>query len=336
MTATIPPDKNRLLANLEHNLGPVVMGALRDPEVVEIILNSDGNLWVEKLGKKMETAGRMEPAQGRLVISLIASALDTVVTAANPIVEGELPLDGSRFEGSLPPVCAAPSFAIRKKASRVFPLESYVENGIMPASLLPELQKALANHENILVVGGTGSGKTTFVNALIRSLSERCPDDRLVILEDTMELQSKSRNSQFFRTSDDVDMTRLLRMTMRMRPDRILIGEVRDGAALALLKSWNTGHPGGIATIHANSAEEGLYRLEELIAEATPAPKHRLIGQAVDLIIHIERAPGGRRIPEVLRVAGYDGNKQHYQTEVVYQVTTERGDNLKQYKEKMA
>ncbi|HBT97264.1 MAG TPA: P-type conjugative transfer ATPase TrbB, partial [Desulfobulbaceae bacterium] len=236
-------DNNRLLANLEHNLGPVVMTALRDPDVVEIILNSDGKLWIEKLGHKMEEAGRMEAAQGRLVISLIASALETVVTVASPIVEGELPLDGSRFEGSLPPVCAAPSFAIRKKASRVFPLESYVEQGIMPAELLPELNNALTKHENILVVGGTGSGKTTFVNALIRSLSELCPDDRLVILEDTRELQSLSANTQFYRTSDEVDMTRLLRMTMRIRPDRILIGEVRDGAALALLKAWNTGHP---------------------------------------------------------------------------------------------
>jgi type IV secretion system protein VirB11 len=321
----MPLDNNsRLLANLEHNLGPVVMQALHDPEVVEVILNSDGNLWIEKLGKKMETVGRMEPAQGKLVISLIASSLETVVTAANPIVEGELPLDGSRFEGALPPVCAAPSFAIRKKAIRVFGLESYVRNGIMPASLLPVLEAALRDRENILVAGGTGSGKTTFVNALIRSLSEICPDDRLVILEDTRELQSLSRNTQFYRTSDDVDMTRLLRMTMRIRPDRILIGEVRDGAALALLKAWNTGHPGGIATVHANGAEEGLFRLEELIAEATQAPKQQLIASAVHKIIFIERAPGGRRIAEVLRVSGYDGTSGRYRTETIYQVTRHR------------
>jgi type IV secretion system protein VirB11 len=321
MSASVSPDNNRLLANLEHNLGLVVMGALRDPEVVEVILNSDGNLWIERLGQKMEMAGRMEAAQGKLVISLIASALETVVTNTNPIVEGELPLDGSRFEGSLPPVCAAPSFAIRKKASRIFSLESYVEQGIMPESLLPELKRALDKHENILVVGGTGSGKTTFVNALIRSLSEICPDDRLVILEDTRELQSLSANTQFYRTSDEVDMTRLLRMTMRIRPDRILIGEVRDGAALALLKAWNTGHPGGIATVHANGAEEGLYRLEELIAEATQAPKQQLIGNAVDKVIFIERAAGGRRISEAMNVLGYDVKNQCYRTEIVYQMT---------------
>lgn len=312
----------RLLANLEYNLGPIVMGALQDPEVIEVILNSDGRLWIERLGQKMEEAGRMESAQGRLVISLVASSLETVVTADNPIVEGELPLDGSRFEGILPPVSASPSFAIRKKASRVFTLSEYIQASIMPGFLQPIFESALQARENILVVGGTGSGKTTLVNGFIRSLSELCPDDRLVILEDTQELQSLSQNTQFYRTSDKVDMTRLLRMTMRVRPDRILIGEVRDGAALALLKTWNTGHPGGIATVHANSAEEGLYRLEELVAEATSAPKHRLIGHAVDLVVHIERAPGiGRRISEVLRVRGC-GPDQRYLMESVYSMET--------------
>ena len=311
----------RLLANLEHNLGPVVVAALNDPEVIEIILNSDGKLWIERLGQHMEVAGHMDAAQGRLVISLVASSLETVVTAQKPIVEGELPLDGSRFEGSLPPICPAPTFAIRKKASKVFPLKSYADKGIMPAHLLDVFYSALQARENILVVGGTGSGKTTFVNALIRALSEVCANDRLVILEDTMELQSLSANTQFYRTSEEVDMTRLLRMTMRMRPDRILIGEVRDGAALALLKAWNTGHPGGIATVHANSAEEGLYRLEELIAEATQAPKQRLIGHAVDLVVHIERAPGvGRRLAEVLRVGGCNFAEQCYLTQPIYSV----------------
>ena len=184
--------------------------------------------------------------------------------------------------------------------------------------MVPVLHDALRRRVNILVVGGTGSGKTTLVNALILALAGICPMDRLLILEDTMELQSKSENTVFFRTSDHVDMRRLVKVTMRYRPTRIIIGEVRDGAALDLLKAWNTGHPGGIATVHANSAAEGLDRLEELIAEATPAAKQKLIGKSVGLVIFIERVPAGRKVSEVLRIHGYDAKTHTYQTEVVH------------------
>ena len=310
----------RLLAALEHNLGPVLMGALRDPEVVEIMLNPDGRIWIERLGQDMEQVSAMEPGQSRLIISLVASGLETVVTTENPIVEGELPLDGSRFEGLLPPVVSSPSFTIRKKASRVFSLEDYVAAGILAPILIPVIRKAIVDRKNILVVGGTGSGKTTFVNALIRQMSEDCPDDRLLILEDTMELQSKSPNTVFFRTSDFVDMRRLVKVTMRYRPTRIIVGEVRDGAALDLLKAWNTGHPGGIATVHANSAVEGLDRMEELVAEATSAPKQRLISKAVGLVIFIERAPGGRRVSEILEITGHEPETNQYRTETLYHV----------------
>ncbi len=324
---------NRLIDNLRYNLGDVVMKALGDPEVVEILLNSDGKLWIERLGQDLVEAGRMDAPQGRLIISLMASALETVVTVENPIVEGELPFDGSRFEGVLPPVCQAPVFSIRKKASQVFTLDEYAAQGIMPDGLVEYFRQSLVRKQNIMVVGGTGSGKTTFVNALIDTLATVCPDDRLIILEDTMELQSSSVNTQFFRASGHVDMTRLLRMTMRMRPDRILIGEVRDGAALALLKAWNTGHPGGIATVHANSAEEGLYRLEELIAEATSAPKHRLISHAVDIVVYMERAAViGRKITEVLEITGYNESSQSYGIKVIYSLDKDR-QNIKEVRD---
>lgn len=312
----------RLLTALEHNLGPAINDALLDPDVVEIMLNPDGQIWIEKMGQDMEPVAEMEPEQSRLIISLVASSLQTVVNSENPIVEGELPLDGSRFEGLLPPVVSSPSFTIRKKASRVFSLEDYVAAGILPLfpDLIGVIRQSIIDHKNILVVGGTGSGKTTLVNALILALSEVCPADRLLVLEDTMELQSRSPNTVFFRTSDFVTMQRLVKVTMRYRPTRIIVGEVRDGAALDLLKAWNTGHPGGVATIHANSAAEGLDRLEELVAEATTAPKQKLIGKAVDLVIFIERAPGGRRISQILEVNGYDAATNHYQTEVLYHV----------------
>jgi type IV secretion system protein VirB11 len=308
---------DRLLASLEHNLGSGIMCALRDPDVVEIMLNPDGQVWIEKHGQDMAVLGTMPAEKGRLILSLVASGLDTTVTRENPIVEGELPLDGSRFEGVMPPVTAAPSFTIRKKASKVFTLNDYAEQDVLPAHMIPFLEAQVAARKNILVVGGTGSGKTTLVNALIQIIADKCPNDRTLIFEDTMELQSKSPNTVFFRTSDHVGMQRLVKVGMRYRPTRIIIGEVRDGAALDLLKAWNTGHPGGIATVHANSAAEGLDRMEELIAEATTAPKQRLIGNGIDLVVFIERAPGGRRVSEIMRVNGWHAESR-YQMETVY------------------
>jgi type IV secretion system protein VirB11 len=310
--------RNELIKGLIYNLGENIMDAIHDPNVVEIMANPDGKLWIERLGKPMEYIGILSPEQTKSVILLMASGLKFEATIKSPIIEGELPLDGSRFEGVLPPIVSQASFTIRKKASQVFSLEDYVASKTMPNSLLELINASILSRHNILVVGGTGSGKTTLVNAIILSISNLCPDQRLVIMEDTMELQSMSPNTVFFRTSDYVGMTRLLKMTMRYRPDRILIGEVRDKAALDLLKAWNTGHPGGVATVHANSAEEGLERLEELTEEAGMGPKYKLIGRAVDLVIFIQRAPGGRKISQVIKVDGYNSSSHSYDIKEVY------------------
>lgn len=312
----------RLIASLEHNLGPVIMEALGDPEVVEIMVNPDCSLWIERLGAGMARHGEFCTEKSRLVISLLASSLDTTATPDRPIVEGELPKlsagGGSRFEGLLPPVVAAPSFAIRKRASRVFSLQEYVEAGILDDALRRILVEAIQDRRNILVAGGTGSGKTTFVNALVHAMAERCPDDRLVIIEDTVELQAANPNHVFLRTSDHVDMRRLVKASMRLRPTRILVGEVRDGAALDLLKAWNTGHPGGVATVHASSAAGALTRLEQLTAEALPgvttAP---LITEAVDCIVFLERTATGRRMGEAARVSKFDPQSGTYCLEMI-------------------
>lgn len=306
---------DRLLASLTHNFGPIIMEALRDPDVIEIMVNPDQTLWIEKLGQDMALHGKLAPAQSRLIISLVASALETTVTAARPIVEGELPLDGSRFEGLMPPIVSGPSFTIRKRASRVFTLDDYVASGILPPSASVILAQAIESRRNILVVGGTGSGKTTLVNAIIDGISRTCPNDRLIIIEDTAELQSSSDNTVFMRCSDGVPIQRLVKVSMRYRPTRILVGEVRDGSALDLLKAWNTGHPGGVATVHAGSAAAGLLRLEQLIAEATPVPTPALIAEAVDMICFIERAPGGRRVSDIVTVKGFDPVTRTYDLE---------------------
>lgn len=307
-----------LLANLELKLGSVIVNALSDPEVVEIMVNPDGNIWIERFGS-MALSGNLPPLDARTVVSLVATSLNQVATAENALIEGELPLDGSRFEGVFQPVAAAPSFTIRKKAGRIFSLEEYLDCGIMPRIVFESIIHAIGERKNILVVGGTGSGKTTLVNAIVQHLAVDCPNDRLVVIEDTPELQIASQNSVCLRTTPFITAQNLVRATMRLRPDRIIVGEVRDGTALDLLKSWNTGHPGGVATVHANSAVGGLQRMQDLISEVSMTPMHRLIGEAVDMTIFIRRAPGtGRRITQAAIVKEFDLATQTFITEYLH------------------
>lgn len=305
----------RITEKLTRELGPEVVGYLRDDTVIEIMLNPDGSLWVEQLGHPMRQFGRMTASQAESLMATVASTLRTQITAQNPILECELPIDGSRFEALIPPIVSGPTFTIRKKALHVFTLADYVEKEIMTPGQMEAIASGVRNRRNILVVGGTGTGKTTLTNAIIRHMVDVSPQDRLAIIEDTGELQCTADNAVTMRAVEHVDMTRLLKATMRLRPDRIIVGEVRDGAALALLKAWNTGHPGGVATIHANSAPAGLIRMEQLVAEATQAPMKTLIAEAIDLIISIEKVAGGRRVKEVVSVVGHDGH--HYQTQPV-------------------
>lgn len=315
-------DDPRLLAGLRHSCGPVFLDALENTDVIEIMLNPDGSLWIEKYGQDHERVGVIEPAKGRLILSQVASGLNLTVNERSPIVEGEFPLDGSRFEGTFPPIVGpGPSFSLRKKASRVFTLQEYLASGSITARVIDIIHDAVLRRWNIVVVGGTSSGKTTFVNAVIDAVSTLTPSHRLIIIEDTAELQSKSPNTVFFRTSiiADVDMRKLAKVSMRYAPKRILIGEARDAAALELLKLWNTGHPGGIGTFHADSAEEALPRLEELVEEAGLGPKQKLIGRAVDLVVFMEKTPDNQRqISSILRVDGFDPKMETYNTEYLY------------------
>ena len=292
--------QRRLHSKITRELGREVMTALQDDAVIEVMLNTDGRLWCDRLGEGMSCIGEMSMPNALALLGTIADGLGTVITKQSPILEGELPLDGSRFEGFIPPVVARPTFTIRKKALLIYTLDDYVQQGIMSAKQKAQIQEAITARRNILVVGGTGSGKTTLTNAIIAEIVALTPEDRLVIMEDTAEIQCKADNAVILRTSIDISMQQLLRATMRLRPDRIIVGEVRGAEALALLKSWNTGHPGGIATLHANSADSGLVRLEQLIAESgIQADMKALIDEAVDLVIFIEKQGGKRVIKEI-------------------------------------
>lgn len=292
----------RLIRKLQETLGDQLCAALDDANVVEIMLNPDGKLFIERLGHGVTPAGEMSPAAAEMVIGVVAHALQSEVDAQQPIISGELPIGGHRFEGLLPPVVAKPAFTIRRRASRLIPLDEYVRTGIMTEDQVATIRSAVSARLNIIISGGTGSGKTTLANAVIDEIVKSAPEDRLVILEDTAEIQCTADNAVVLRTSDSIDMARLLRSTMRLRPDRIVVGEVRDGAALTLLKAWNTGHPGGVATIHANTATSALRRLEQLTAESSQQPMQEVIGEAVDLVVSIERTSRGRRIRDVIHV----------------------------------
>jgi type IV secretion system protein TrbB len=305
----------RLVRKLQEALGDQLCSALDDNSVVEIMLNPDGRLFIERLGQGIAPAGEMSSAAAETVIGTVAHALQSEVDTNQPIISGELPIGGHRFEGLIPPIVAKPAFTIRRRASRLIPLDDYVRSGVMTEIQMSIIRNAIGSRLNIIISGGTGSGKTTLANAVINEIVKNTPEDRLVVLEDTAEVQCTAENAVLLHTSDLVDMARLLKSAMRMRPDRIVVGEVRDGAALTLLKAWNTGHPGGVATIHSNTATSALRRLEQLTAEASQQPMQEVIGEAVDLIISIERTPRGRRIRDLIHVESFVGGQYEIQSE---------------------
>ena len=301
--------RTRQTESLYHALGPLVSDALSRPDVVEVMANPDGSLWVDRAGVGREKVGQIEQSAAETTIRLLASHMGETVTPDRPAVAGVLPRSGERFQGLLPPLADRPVFTIRKRASIIFTLDDYVAKGILSTAGAAVIGRAVLDRKNILVAGGTGSGKTTLVNAILAEPPFK--SDRIVLIEDTKELQCPADDKVELLTKNTeprVTMTDLLRMTLRLRPDRIIIGEVRGPEALAMLKAWNTGHPGGLATIHANSAADALRRIEDLVGEASQIIPSRSIASAINLIIFIERVPSaaGRTISSILELVGFD------------------------------
>jgi P-type conjugative transfer ATPase TrbB len=293
---------------LRTALGPEIAAWLEEPSVIEVMLNPDGRLWVDRLGAGIaDTESGLSAADGERIIRLVAHHVGAEVHARSPRVSAELPDTGERFEGLLPPVVAAPSFAIRKPAVAVFTLGDYVAAGIMTQWQAEALIAAVSAKKNILVAGGTSTGKTTLTNALLAEVAKT--DDRVVLIEDTRELQCAAPNLVSLRTKDGVaTLSDLVRSALRLRPDRIPIGEVRGAEALDLLKAWGTGHPGGVGTIHAGSALGTLRRMEQLIQESVVTVPRALIAETIDVIAVLVRDGTGRRLTELARVTGLDGH----------------------------
>jgi type IV secretion system protein VirB11 len=303
--------RDRLLDSLQHAMGPTVLAAMKDPTVVEIMVNPDGKIWLDRVGSgRVFTGDYMAPSAADSILRTLATQAGVKVTADQPRVSATIPLTGERFQGEFMPLVKAPTFAIRKRPEIIFRLESYVARGEMTEAQAEILRAAVKARQNIVVAGGTGSGKTTLLNAILAE--EAFAQDRVIIIEDTAELQCSAPDCvQLLTKKGDhpVTMADLVVDVLRLRPDRIIGGEVRDGAtALSLLKAWNTGHPGGCTSIHANSAYETLTRFEDLIGEVALQTPYRAIGQAINVVVFIARTPAGRQVKEVCRVLGHTGD----------------------------
>lgn len=295
----------RKLEALRHALGETVLAALCNPRVVEILVNPDGRIFVDEIGSGRRDTGETSPPEARdRAIRLVADHVREAAGPTFPRLSGVLPT-GERFQGMLPPVIAQPAYAIRKRPAVIFRLADYVSEGVMSLAQARSLSAAAASRLNLIISGGAGSGKTTLANAILAEPPFAA--DRIILIEDTPELQCSACDLMPLltrRAPTTIGIADLVRDALRLRPDRIVVGELRDGvAALETLKAWNTGHPGGLATLHANSASDAIARLEDLLSEVLPVSPTRLIAQGVNCIVHIARTPAGRRIEEVLAVA---------------------------------
>jgi len=292
-------------------LGPAIVRAFADDDVTEIYLNPhDGIVRFDTRSRGRVPSGVSVGApRVEMFLNAVAASLGVALGGEQPGLEAELPLAGfrgSRLQGFVPPLVPAPAFAIRKPPTVVYSLDDYVAAGTLTDPQRAEFQRAVRAHRNILIAGGTNTGKTTFANAVLREVTTVFPTERIVILEDTVELQCVAPDYLALRTSPGVPLSQLVKSALRTSPTRLVVGEVRGSEALDLLDAWATGHPGGVATVHASSAEGALLRLDRLAQRAHVPPQTALIAEAIHVIAVLEGSHGGRRIAQLVRVDGLD------------------------------
>jgi P-type conjugative transfer ATPase TrbB len=302
---------DRLGEMLARYLGPSVLPAFVDEDVTEVYLNpQDGSVRVDTRSHgKVDTGTTLAAHRVEMLLNAVAASVGATLTADMPRLEAELPtpiFHGSRLQGFLPPVSSGPAFNIRKPPTIVYSLDDYVKANILTQEQRIVLHEGVVAHRNVLVVGGTNSGKTTLANALVKEITTRFPQERLVVLEDTVELQCAARDHLALRTGRHVALAELVKSALRTSPNRIIVGEVRGSEALDLLDVWATGHPGGVATVHASSAEGALLRLDRLAQRANVPSQAPLIAEAIHLIVVIEGGNAGRRVSDLVRVKGLD------------------------------
>jgi P-type conjugative transfer ATPase TrbB len=293
---------------LLRHLGPVMAGALTDDDVTEVYVNpQDHQVRVEsRRGGRTAFPCTIESEQVEMFLNAAATRAGVLLRPESPFLETTLPDEffrRARLQGFVPPVVREPAFTIRKPPAIVYGLDDYVERLAMWPAHRQRLAQAVRSHESILVCGATNSGKTTFANAVLHEMTVSCPTERIVILEDTAELQCVASDHLALRTPVGGTLAQLVKATLRASPDRIVVGEVRDAAALDLLDAWATGHPGGVATLHATTPAGALARLDRLAQRANVPSQATLIAEAIDWIVMM--GPG-RLVKSLTRVVGLD------------------------------
>jgi pilus assembly protein CpaF len=284
-----------------------------DPHISEVMVNGSGRVFVERCGGLEAVADVTIREQNlRVAVRNLARVLGDEVSEDRPLLDSRLP-DGSRVAAALPPVSlGGTTLTIRKFQSRFFSTDELVEIGTLTRAQLVSLRRAIEARDNVLISGGTGTGKTTLLNALAAFLPQ---NDRLVLIEDTAELQLQASNIVRFEARREqagvpaVTIRDLVRATLRHRPDRILVGEVRGAEAFDLLQALNTGHSGTLSTIHANSAEQALTRFASCVMQSgldVPYQAVRLgLAECLQLLVHLERRHGHRVVTQVVRLRRY-------------------------------
>jgi len=317
--------KNERIQNkIKEELGDEILDALANKSVLEIIVNPDATLWVDTF-EGMKKVKKLDQGKVNNLIKTIGSIAGEPVNKDNPEISAELKLLVNeeyrlyRFEGIISPITSGPTITIRKPSEVIKTMSDYEDDQIMTTDQGEKLRKMIEEKKSILVVGATGSGKTTFCNALLDHMAKKAKNERVIILQDTIELQCSLENKVELKTSENADMSKLLKYTMRLRPDRIIVGEVRGKEANALIKAWNTGHPGGVSTIHANSAQKGLMRIEQLIEEGGVTPVPSAIAEAINIVVFIKKHSNkaGRIVSEIFIVKSYDKVAGKYQFEEI-------------------
>lgn len=304
---------DRLDEMLSRYLGDAIVRAVADADVTEVYVNpQDGLVRLDTRSRGRTDAGcSIDPHRVEMFLNAVASRFGVTLTADTPRLEAELPVGifgGSRLQGFIPPVTSGPAFNIRKTPAAIYTLDDYVSSGVLSETRRTTLRAAVSERQNILIAGGTNTGKTTLANALLHEISEQFPTDRVAVLEDTVELKCSARDRLALRTTAQVSLTDLVRSALRTSPNRIIVGEVRGAEALDLLDAWATGHPGGVATVHASSAVGALRRLDRLAQRANVPPQAQLVAEAIDVVIVIDGANGTRRVTDIARVRGFDAS----------------------------